>query len=410
MSLIFEPRAVCARCRRPERVCYCKHLTSLETTTRVVLLQHPRERDMAIGTARMASLCLPNSELHVGVTWEGSPELARALSDPARPAALLYPGEGAIDVATSPPAGPITLVVVDGTWWQSKKLLRENPFLAKLPRYAFVPRAPSQYRIRREPRDNYVSTIEALVHVLSVLEVDGARFEALLVPFRAMIDAQIEHQERLHGARKRHAHKRDGKLWQPHLPAFLRERTGDLVVVHGEANAWPCSATTGRPPFRDELVQWLACRPSTGEVFEAFARPTEPLGPNTTVHTRLEAEQIAAGGTMEELLERWRAFVRPTDVVCSWGHHWTGMFTRAKGELPRERVDLRVVTRAFVQGKLGALEDAPGRLGTRGTPPVLGTGRGGERLGQIVHVTRRLVEIALVPRPPRSAREMDSST
>ena len=49
----FERRAVCARCRRPERVCYCRHLTSIETTTRIVLLQHPRERRVAIGTARM---------------------------------------------------------------------------------------------------------------------------------------------------------------------------------------------------------------------------------------------------------------------------------------------------------------------------------------------------------------------
>jgi len=96
----FEPRAVCLRCRRPESVCYCRHITPLDTATRVVLLQHPRERDVAIGTARMASLCLPNSELHVGVRWQGSSALARALSDPSRPAALLYPGEGAIDVDT----------------------------------------------------------------------------------------------------------------------------------------------------------------------------------------------------------------------------------------------------------------------------------------------------------------------
>src|SRR5258706_2061200 len=107
----FEPRVACARCRRPSSVCYCRHLTSIATATRIVLLQHPRERDVAIGTARMASLCLPNSELHVGVDFQGSPELARALADPARPPALLYPGEGAIDVASMPPPGPITLVV-----------------------------------------------------------------------------------------------------------------------------------------------------------------------------------------------------------------------------------------------------------------------------------------------------------
>src|SRR3954462_9408881 len=98
----FSPRAVCDRCRRPESVCYCRHLTSIATKTRVVLLQHPRERDVPIGTAHMASLCLPNAELHVGVRWGGSSTLARALSDKERPAVLLYPGEGAIDVVRDP--------------------------------------------------------------------------------------------------------------------------------------------------------------------------------------------------------------------------------------------------------------------------------------------------------------------
>ena len=55
----FQPREVCARCRRPQRVCYCAALPELGTQTRVVILQHPRERGMPIGTAHMARLCLP---------------------------------------------------------------------------------------------------------------------------------------------------------------------------------------------------------------------------------------------------------------------------------------------------------------------------------------------------------------
>ena len=91
MSIPPEPagRPTCERCRRPAKVCYCRFVEPIETRTRVVILQHPRERDMAIGTARMASLCLPGSELHVGVDWGASPDLARALSDPDRPAYLL---------------------------------------------------------------------------------------------------------------------------------------------------------------------------------------------------------------------------------------------------------------------------------------------------------------------------------
>src|SRR5205814_8097054 len=107
----------CTRCRRPTSVCYCRALPRIETTTRVVILQHPRERDMPIGTARMASLCLPSAELHIGVRWV-SDALARSLGDPARPPILLYPGPGARDILPEPPSGPVTPVAVHRTWSQ----------------------------------------------------------------------------------------------------------------------------------------------------------------------------------------------------------------------------------------------------------------------------------------------------
>ncbi len=146
---------------------------------------------MAHGTARMASLCLPGASLHVGVDWARHAPVMRALADPARPAILLYPGPGARDILREPPTGPVTLVVVDGTWPQARRVVRDNPALAALPRYAFTSPEPSRYRIRREPDGAYCSTIEALMHVLGVLEGDPARFRALLPPFEAMIDAQL---------------------------------------------------------------------------------------------------------------------------------------------------------------------------------------------------------------------------
>ena len=231
---VREPRVLCPRCRRPDRVCYCRHVVSLATRTRVVILQHPRERDVPINTARIASLCLPEADLRVGTRWE------RPFGDAERPPALLYPGPDAIDVEQAPPPHPITLVVVDGTWWQARKLVRSNPELAKLPRYAFRPSRPSDYRIRREPKDEYVSTIEALAHVLGVLEGDPAKFSALLAPFRAMVDAQLAHVGR--GGSPRHVRPlRPRREPDPHsrLPRALRERADDLVCVYGEANAWP---------------------------------------------------------------------------------------------------------------------------------------------------------------------------
>jgi DTW domain-containing protein len=199
----FEPRVNCARCTRPPLLCYCEHLVSLETRTRVLILQHPIERDRSIGTARMASLCLTGSEFRTGVDFESTMLLREALADRVRPAALLFPGPQAIDLDLAPPRDPITLIVVDGTWRCAKKIVKTNPSLAALPRYAFRPRAPSEYRIRREPKGEYVSTIEALAHALGVLEGDRERFDALRVPFRAMIDAQIAYERRVRGIETR---------------------------------------------------------------------------------------------------------------------------------------------------------------------------------------------------------------
>jgi len=356
-------RAVCMRCRRPEIVCYCRHVTPVDTKTRVVLLQHPRERDVAIGTARMASLCLPNSEIHVGVDWSRSREVARAISDPARPAVLLYPGDGAIDVVREPPRGPVTLVVVDGTWWQARKVVRSNPMLAKLPRYAFTPPRPSEYRIRREPQDDYVSTIEALVHVLGALEGDAARFEALLVPFRAMIDAQLDYAARVRGGRVRHARAKSERAHRPApVPAILRERANDLVCVVGEANAWPYRCRDRDVTYEDEIVCWAARRLATGETFEAIVRPSHPIAERTPEYTGLSAAELEAGAALDEAHARWRMFVRDGDVVCSWGRYATKLFVSSGGHLPASRVDLRQVARAFARGKVGTLEGFAERL------------------------------------------------
>lgn len=386
-----SPRPVCAACRRPTSICYCAHVAPLDTTTRVVILQHPRERDVAIGTARMAALCLPNSELHVGVRWSDSPALARVLSDPARPAVLLYPGEGAIDVGCCPPSGPVTLVVVDGTWWQARKVIRENPALAALPRYAFVPPSPSEYRIRREPASACVSTIEALAHVLGVLEGDATRFSALLAPFRAMIDAQIACERRYQGGRIRHP--KGPRPPKRRAPRLLHTRAADVLCVSGEANAWPHRSSERRGGRPEEIVQWTAFRPSTGEHFEVVAAPRGELAPRTAHHLEVPLAGLQGGCSREALLARWRAFVRETDVLCAWGSYATSLFAAEGAYLPATRVDLRLATRILANRRVGTIDDVVLSLGLP-EAPSLGEGRAGRRLGQLVALTRHLDAVA----------------
>ncbi len=88
-------RAICSRCRRPVSVCYCTELRPVRTRTRVVLLQHARERKVAIGTARIAHLALEGSELFVGVDFSSDPRIQSLAAARDGSVAVLFPGEGA---------------------------------------------------------------------------------------------------------------------------------------------------------------------------------------------------------------------------------------------------------------------------------------------------------------------------
>lgn len=368
------------RCRRPEVVCYCRFATPIETRTRVVILQHPRERDVPINTARIAPLCLPNAELHVGIDWSARPDFDD------RTAILLYPGPGARDIEAEPPAGPVTLVVVDGTWSQAKAVVRDNPRLAALPRYAFRPASPSDYRIRKEPHEDCVSTIEALAHVLGVLEGDRGRMRELLAPFRAMVDAQLAYIARGEGRhprfvrRKRVASTRDPR---ERLPRELLERRDDLVCIAGEANAWPYG-TRERAEHGDEIVHVVAERVATGERFDVLVRPRSPLSPSVAFQIGVPRERILAGATREALESTWARFVRPTDVACTWGTYASKLFR------PRmsAHVDVRRAARSWASAKVGTMDALLERLAADvELPPAP---RANRRLAQLVAIVRRL--------------------
>jgi len=356
----------------------------------VLLLQHPRERDVPIGTARLAHLCLPGSELHVGVDFEHDKRVRAALDgiDGSANAYLLFPGPHALDLAETKPAGPITLVVVDGTWWQARKLLKRNPALAALPQIRFTPPAPSNYRIRKEPADHCVATVEALAHVLGALEGDPERFATLRRPFDAMIDTQVHYAKTVRGARQRHALHRARHPRRPRTPELLRTRAQDVVCLHGEANAWPARRPGGHPP---EIVHWVARRAQTGETFEAIIAPRRPLAPSVPGHLRIPRERLAAGESWEDFRARWSAWTRTEDVICAWGRYPVDLLESEGVALPAARIDMRPAAGYFLGQRTGSVEDCTARLGVEVQDPFA-LGRGGARLAALSAIVDKMMQ------------------
>jgi hypothetical protein len=152
-----------------------------------------------------------------------------------------------------------------------------------------------------------------------------------------------------------------------------------------------------------ELVQWSARRLGSGETFNGIAAPRNPLAPSTSSHTLLSPELLASGMRMPELLDRWRAFVRETDVLCSWGHYAASLFAKAGGYLPGVRLDLRQLARVVAKGRVGTLEGFAQKVDAvvleAGVP-----GRAGPRLGHVSSIATHFIGLAKAEREAAESR------
>lgn len=177
----------------------------------VLILQHPMEVDNAKGSARLLHLSLKTSRMLTGEVFDEK-VLQALLTAPSLLApqtamhpVLLYPegGHDQVPGLHTPPllsaeqlAQPaqIRLVVMDGTWRKSRKMLYLNPLLQQLPRLSLQDTQVSRYRIRKAHRPDQLSTLEATCAALTQLEGDCVDFAPLLLAFEGFVAQQLAYQ------------------------------------------------------------------------------------------------------------------------------------------------------------------------------------------------------------------------
>jgi DTW domain-containing protein YfiP len=205
-----EAEADCSRCGKPPALCICAGIEPIDNKVALLILQHPQEQDRTLGTARLAALHFKNATLKIGLSW---PSLTKLLGRPADPQrwAILYLGSAkaaelapereivALDKRGAADRNQDTVlrqiegvILLDGTWSQAKALWWRNAWMLKCRRVVLGPKRPSRYgKLRREPRRDGLSTIEAAALLLARLErrpdIETAlhtSFERLLARYR----------------------------------------------------------------------------------------------------------------------------------------------------------------------------------------------------------------------------------
>ena len=183
----------------------CAHIHAIETQTKFIVLMHPKEfKKTKNGTGHLTHLSLLNSELFMGINFSDHARINEIIA--SHESFILYPSAHAINLSHENPLAekplhvkkPMAIFLIDSTWACSLKMMRESTNLHGLSHISFDATKRSEFKIKEQPLEYCLSTIESTLTVLELLSkwkietIAQTKFEAFLTPFHAMIEYQLE--------------------------------------------------------------------------------------------------------------------------------------------------------------------------------------------------------------------------
>lgn len=165
-------KGLCPHCGVHINICVCDVCDTVAHAPPLWVLQHPTEVAHSKGTLRVADACLPGLRTLIGE----QPDAFSTLSARSArvPMGVLFPTPSSQPIETSDTSAVSEWIVIDGTWRKARKIFLSNPWLNALPHFHFDAPPASAYRIRKAPRDDRLSTAEAIAYLLEQVspEVD----------------------------------------------------------------------------------------------------------------------------------------------------------------------------------------------------------------------------------------------
>jgi hypothetical protein len=276
-----------------------------------------------------------------------------------------------------PEQHPDQLVILDGTWHHAKTLFRDIPALHKLPQYQLSPEAPGRYRIRREPTATSLSTLEATVAALRVLEPATAGFDRLLEAFETMVDRQLAHPKS--GWRRNQRRQQTG--WN--IPRALVGDLANVVVAYGESSP----GRRGSKPHQRSPIYWVAQRLGTNERVTYALKPEAPFPGSLLGYLELTDQDFANALSYEGFRTAWASFLRPGDTLVVYHQSTLRLLSHVQADIAKPLV-LKSVS--LNSGRTSGTLD--GRLASEGltSGPAEHPGRAGKRLAKAITLVRHL--------------------
>lgn len=177
MKLKFNNTSFCIHCTFPTDSCICALAPILTLPSHVHILYHPKEFQRRNSSGRLLKHCfnVPSIQWH----RLKNKQLQQKLNGYA----LLYPAEpekAELNTLITKHGQPLTqqrheplkgYIWLDATWQESRKILKQSPWLNALPKYSISTHSDydlpsSQYSLRRNQTSEGLSTMETFAYWL----------------------------------------------------------------------------------------------------------------------------------------------------------------------------------------------------------------------------------------------------
>lgn len=194
-------RKKCEDCHRPTSHCLCSFIDRQLTKLPILIFQHPDESNHPFTTAYLADLGASSVQLRCGLSIDETEcKDLLGLSSLDKLALLYAPHHyedhetirvdcSSADSALS--ASISGLIVLDGTWRNTRELLLRNTWMAKLAVLNLENAGVTEYTVRKNVKDNAVSTIEAVGKSLVLCDPEFM-LDTYLAPMRELVRQQLQ--------------------------------------------------------------------------------------------------------------------------------------------------------------------------------------------------------------------------
>ncbi|MDD1793485.1 DTW domain-containing protein [Enterovibrio makurazakiensis] len=182
--------------------CLCEHTPSLTSELRIELLMHETEAQRTSNTGRLLEAALPHCRRHIWQRKTPPSELLTLLADPAVQPFLVFPSDTAqpLDKVVSRQssasyAKPLHFIIVDATWQQARKMLRQSPWLEDVPTVTLPEGLTTRYSLRRNQPSGSLCTCEVGIELMAALgeKKNASIMSTYLEQFMRIFESDRQH-------------------------------------------------------------------------------------------------------------------------------------------------------------------------------------------------------------------------